>query len=75
EAARRYSTLKALRVFQERVLGSQVLSQFQQQDEARARAALMADERKQDQPNILTGTGAPVGTWQVADALRRGRGW
>lgn len=73
EAARRYATLKALRVFQERVLGSQVLSQFQAQDEARARAALMADERKQDQPNILTGTHAPVGTWQVADALRRGR--
>lgn len=75
EAARRYATLKALRIFQERVLGSQVLSQFQEQDEARARVALMADERKQDQPNILTGTRAPVGTWQVREALQRRRGW
>lgn len=70
ESARRFITIKALRVFQERVLGSQTLSSFQQQDEARARAALMADERKHKTPNILTGLLPPVGTWQVSHALR-----
>lgn len=77
EAARRYTTLKALRIFQQRVLGSDTLSSFHAQDEARARASLMADERMQDQPNILTGTYAPVGTWQVHGPLYRGRsgGW
>lgn len=72
EAARRYITVKALRVYQERVLGSQVLSQFQQQDEGRTRAALMADERKHGVPNMLTGLLPPVGTWQINQALRRG---
>lgn len=70
EAARRYITIKALRVYQERVLGSQTLSAFQQQDEGRARVALMADERKHSAPNILTGLLPPVGTWQVNEALR-----
>ena len=73
EAARRYTTLKALRIFQERVVGSQVLSQYQQADEARARVQLMGEERRQDRPNLLMGTYPPVGTWRVRDAvLRRG---
>ncbi|MEE0816804.1 MAG: hypothetical protein U0M13_14210, partial [Desulfovibrio fairfieldensis] len=38
EAARRYITLKAARVFQERTVGSGTLYDFQQADEARARA-------------------------------------
>lgn len=42
EAARRYTTLKALRIFQERVVGSQVLSQYQQADEARAASSSWA---------------------------------
>ncbi|WP_418720015.1 hypothetical protein [Bilophila wadsworthia] len=74
EAARRYTTLKALRIFQERVVGSQVLSQYQQADEARARVQLMGEERRQDRPNLLMGAACPpVGTWRVRDAvLRRG---
>lgn len=71
EAARRYTTLKALRVFQERVVGSQVLSQYQQADEARARVQLMGEERRQDRPNLLMGTRPPVGTWRVRDAVMR----
>lgn len=71
EAARRYTTLKALRVFQERVVGSQVLSQYQQADEARARIQLMGEERRQDRPNLLMGTRPPVGTWRVRDAVMR----
>lgn len=65
EAARRYTALKAMRVFQERVVGSQQLSQFHQTDEARARALMMAEERRQDRPNILKGTLPPTGTWRV----------
>lgn len=72
EAARRYTTLKALRIFQERVVGSQVLSQYQQADEARARVQLMGEERRQDRPNLLMGAACPpVGTWRVRDAVLR----
>lgn len=71
EAARRYTTLKALRIFQERVVGSQVLSQYQQADEARARVQLMGEERRQGRPNLLMGACPPVGTWRVRDAVLR----
>lgn len=64
EAARRYITLKAARVFQERTVGSGTLYDFQQADEARARALMLADERRQDRPNILKGTLPPTGTWR-----------
>lgn len=73
EAARRYVTIRALRVFQERVVGSQVLSTYQLRDEARARALLMADERRTDRPNIIMGTFPPVGTWQVRDVVLQRR--
>ena len=63
--------VKALRIFQERVVGSQVLSQYQQADEARARVQLMGEERRQDRPNLLMGTYPPVGTWRVRDAVMR----
>lgn len=64
EAARRYITLKAARVFQERTVGSGALYDFQQADEARARALMLAEERRQDRPNILKGTLPPTGTWR-----------
>ena len=64
EAARRYITLKAARVFQERTVGSGTLYDFQQADEARARALMLAEERRQDRPNILKGTLPPTGTWR-----------
>ena len=60
-----------IRIFQERVVGSQVLSQYQQADEARARVQLMGEERRQDRPNLLMGTYPPVGTWRVRDAVMR----
>ena len=63
EAARRYIIIRAARVFQERVVGSGTLHDFTQMDEARARADLMAEERKSDRPNILKGTLPPTGTW------------
>lgn len=74
EAARRYVTLKAARVFQERTVGSGTLYDFQQADEARARALMLADERRQDRPNILKGTLPPTGTWKpILTLLHRNR--
>lgn len=73
EAARRYVAIRALRIFQERVVGSQVLSTYQLRDEARARALLMADERRTDRPNIIMGTFPPISTWQVRDAVLQRR--
>ena len=67
EAAKRYICIKALRLFQERVLGSQVLSQFQRDDEAKARVQMLGEERKQARPNILTATYPPTGTWRIQD--------
>ena len=77
ETCRRYVTLKALRVFQERVVGSSTLSSFQQRDEAVARAAMLAEERRADRPNMLRGTLAPAWTWRPAlTLLHRGpRRW
>lgn len=75
ESCRRYVTLRSLRVFQERVVGSNVLSGFHQQDEARARAQMQAEERKADRPNIIKGTLPPTGTWRPVTALlNRGLG-
>ncbi len=69
ESARRYAAVRAMRVFQERAVGSSELSRFHQADEARARAALLAEERRLDRPNMLKGVLAPTGTWRVAAAL------
>ena len=59
EPARRYITLKALRVFQERVVGSQTLSAFQRDDEERALALLRDDDWSIARYNMLAGAQAP----------------
>jgi len=69
ESARSYITLRALRIFQERAVGSPVLSKFHHADEVRARALLLAEERRLDRPNMLRGTASPTGTWRVTQAL------
>ena len=69
EAARRYTTIRALRTFQERVVGSNTLSSFHQTDEARARALMLAEERREDTPNMLLGTLPPAYTWRPVTAL------
>lgn len=72
EAARRYTTLKSLRVFQERTVGSQVLSGFQRDDENRCRGMLMAEERKAGRHNMLQGVTAPNGMgWQTHTVMQR----
>lgn len=70
EAARRYITIRAARIFQERVVGSPVITKFQELDEARARTVMMLEERRQDRPNMMTGTLAPIGTWRPHVTMR-----
>jgi len=71
ETARRYIVIRAARLFQDRAVGAVSLHDFLLQDEARARAALMAEERMQDRPNILSGTAQRLTGWRPLDVLRR----
>lgn len=69
ETARRYITLKATRVFQERVVGSGNLRDFHSLDEAKARVALQAEDIRMDRPNILAGL-THYRSWQVANVFK-----
>lgn len=65
EAARHYITIRAARVFQQRVLGSVILGSFTQRDEAVARAGLHKMDANTADYNILSGS------WSVARVLQR----
>ena len=54
QAARHYVTVRAARVFQQRVVGSDTLGTFTERDEVRARTALKRFEAKTADYNILT---------------------
>lgn len=54
QAARHYITVRAARVFQQRVVGSELLGAFTERDEVMARAALKRFEAKTADYNILT---------------------
>jgi len=54
QAARHYITVRAARVFQQRVVGSELLGTFTERDELMARAALKRFEAKTADYNILT---------------------
>lgn len=54
QAARHYITVRAARVFQQRVVGSDTLGSFTERDEVRARTALKRFEAKTADYNILT---------------------
>ena len=54
EVAREYITIRAARIFQERVVGSDLLSSFSKSDELRALAALQEMEADTADYNILT---------------------
>lgn len=69
ETARRYITLKALRIFQQRVVGANSLSEFHTRDETFARALMLSEQRRQDKPNLLTGSRPAFGTWNVSNSL------
>ena len=65
QAARHYITIRAARVFQQRMVGSDTLGAFTEKDELRARAALRKLDANNADYNILTGS------WSVARILRR----
>lgn len=54
QAARHYIMIRAARVFQQRVVGSETLNGFTSQDEARARAVIQRYDAKTADYNILT---------------------
>ena len=53
ESARRYITVKAARIFQERVMGSGSISNFNREDENEAQAILMAENLEVEDNNML----------------------
>lgn len=55
QAARHYITIRAARVFQQRVVGSDTLGSFTEKDEARALRSMRRYESKTADYNILTG--------------------
>lgn len=55
QAARHYITVRAARVFQQRVVGSDTLGSFTEKDEARALRSMRRYESKTADYNILTG--------------------
>lgn len=54
ESARRYITVRAARIFQERMLGTPTISQFNQQDELMARAQFLSEDLEAADNNMLT---------------------
>ena len=54
ESARRYITVRAARIFQERLLGAQSISAFNAQDEGRALAHLASEDLEAADYNMLT---------------------
>ena len=65
ESARQYITIRAARIFQERIVGSLELSQFTQGDELRALVALKEAEAENADYNMLSGS------YSVANILDR----
>lgn len=54
EAARRYITVRSIRLFQERVLGSDSLSKFNRSDEQQAWSLLQHEEAETGDYNVIT---------------------
>lgn len=65
QAGRHYISIRAARVFQKRVVGSDTIDRFTQEDEVRARAALRKMDSNTADYNFLSGS------WSVARVLQR----
>ncbi len=65
QACRHYITIRAARVFQQRMVGSDSLAAFTERDELRARASLKKLDSNNADYNILSGS------WSVARVLTR----
>ena len=55
EPARNYITIKAARIFIDRLIGDNNLRAYNQQDEARARAVLLETDTENGDHNLLRG--------------------
>tara|TARA_S200000501_G_scaffold105773_1_gene99203 strand:+ start:226 stop:837 length:612 start_codon:yes stop_codon:yes gene_type:complete len=74
EPARYYMTIKAARLFVDRLIGDDGLRTYTAQDEARARAILMETDLSNADHNVLTGDpnlNNPINTFTPADVLNR----
>ena len=74
EPARRYITIRAARVFVDRLVGDQGLRNYTQQDEIRARAVLMETDLSNADHNLLRGdpsTTSVISTYSPANVLIR----
>lgn len=71
ESARRYITVRAARIFQERMLGTPTISSFNQQDEAMARAMLMSEDLEASDHNMLTDSYSTQYTLQRRNFIMR----
>lgn len=65
QSARHYIAIRAARVFQQRMVGSEALGGFTEKDEIRARASLRKFDGNTADYNILSGS------WSVARILQR----
>lgn len=65
QAARHYITVRAARIFQQRILGSDTLNGYTSRDEARALATLVKMDANNADYNILSGS------WSVSRILAR----
>lgn len=61
EICRRYIAIRSARIYQERVMGSGAVSNFNAADEDMARAALLAENMEVEDNNMLTGNWAVYG--------------
>lgn len=71
ETLRRYITVKAARVFQDKAVGSPTLHSFHERDELEARAEALRENAQMGRWNIQKGTTGFMGTWDIAKTLRR----
>ncbi len=72
EEARRYVTLRAGRVFQDRVVGSETLHKFHLRDEMKARGILVDRQNDVADSNIFNNTSQGIlSNWTVGNVLQR----
>jgi hypothetical protein len=71
EAARRYVTIRAARVFQDRVVGAGTLHDFNVMDEARARGILVDAESITANVNMISGPDNFLSGWSISKVLER----
>ncbi|WP_018123375.1 T7 tail tubular protein A [Desulfovibrio oxyclinae] len=71
EAARRYATIRAARIFQDRVVGSDTLHAFNEVDEIKARSILVDSQSENADSNVFTGASGILSNWSVGQVLTR----